>query len=199
MSEEIRSKAQWLQAWQAGDTASMEQVFPLVYDELRRLAARHLRSERSEHTLAPTALVHEAYLRLAAGDKHWEDQKHFFAVAAIVMRRILVDHAKERHRQKRGGNAAKLSLEEAVAISDTPDPRILLIDEALDKLARIDERKAKIIEMLFFGGLTFDEVSDTLGLSHSTLHREVRFAKSWISREISSGHGRVGETKNLET
>jgi RNA polymerase sigma factor (TIGR02999 family) len=187
MSEEIRSKTQLLQAWQAGDATSMEQVFPLVYDELRRLAARHLRGERTEHTLAPTALVHEAYLKLAAVDKRWEDQKHFFAVAAIIMRRILVDHAKERHRQKRGGNTPKLSLDEVIAISDTPDPRILLIDEALNKLARIDERKAKIIELLFFGGLTFDEVSDTLGLSHSTLHREVKFAKSWISHEISSG------------
>jgi RNA polymerase sigma factor (TIGR02999 family) len=141
--------------------------------------------------LAPTALVHEAYLRLAEVDKRWEDQRHFFAVAAIVMRRILVDHAKERHRQKRGGNAPKLSLDEAIAISDSPDPRILLIDEALNKLARIDERKAKIIELLFFGGLTFDEVSATLGLSHSTLHREVKFAKSWISHEISSGDTRI--------
>jgi len=192
MSEEIRSKAQLLQAWQTGDAVAMEQLFPLVYDELRRLAARHLRGERSEHTLAPTALVHEAYLRLASVDKAWEDQRHFFSVAAMVMRRILVDHARERHRQKRGGDAPKISLDEAVALSEVPDPRILMIDEALTKLARVDERKARIIELLFFGGLTFDELSETLALSRSTLQREVRFAKSWISREISAGNGGVG-------
>jgi RNA polymerase sigma-70 factor (ECF subfamily) len=193
MSEEIRSKTELLRAWQTGDAASMEQLFPLIYDELRRLAARHLCGERTELTLAPTALVHEAYLRLAEVDKRWEDQRHFFAVAAIVMRRILVDHAKERHRQKRGGNAPKPSLDEAIAISASPDPRILLLDEALRKLDRIDERKARIIELLF-GGLTFDEVSATLGLSHATLHREVKFAKSWISNEIASGGARNAGT-----
>jgi RNA polymerase sigma factor (TIGR02999 family) len=168
------------------DSPSTEQLFAMVYDQLRVLAAWHLRNERPGHTLPPTALVHEAYLRLADAGRHWQDRKHFLALAAVVMRRILVDHAKERGRQKRGGNAPKLSLDEALLISDSPDPRIILIDEALDQLARIDERKAKIMELMFFGGLTFDEVSETLSLSLSTVHREVKFAKAWISNEISA-------------
>jgi RNA polymerase sigma factor (TIGR02999 family) len=170
----------------SGESPSTEQLFAMVYDQLRVLAARHLRNERPGHTLAPTALVHEAYLRLADGGKHWQDRNHFFAFAAVAMRRILVDHAKERHRQKRGGNVPKLSLEEAFLISDSPDPRIILIDEALDALARIDARKAKVVELLFFGGLTFEEASATIGLSVATLHREVKFAKAWISKQISS-------------
>ena len=182
---DVPSTTQLLRAWQEGDAGSLEQLAPLVYSELRQLAARHMRNERPDHTLAPTALVHEAYLRLASADKRWQDRKHFFAVAAMVMRHVLVDHAKERHRQKRGGDALRLQLDEAIGISGSADPRILLLDEALTRLARIDERKSQIIELIFFGGLTFGEVSTLLGLSHSTLHREVRFAKSWILNEIS--------------
>jgi RNA polymerase sigma factor (TIGR02999 family) len=168
-------------------TPSTEELFTSVYDQLRALAARHLRHERPGHTLAPTALVHEAYLRLSDNGKQWEDRKHFFAFAAVAMRRILVDHAKERHRQKRGGNAEKLSLDEAIFVSESPDPRILQIDEALNELTRVDARKAQILELIFFGGLTFEEVSETVSLSLSTLHREVKFAKAWISKQISSG------------
>jgi len=186
MSKTEASTTQMLRDWQAGDAESLDRLFPSLYNELKAVASRHLRNERPNHTLASTALVHEAYLRLSRVSKQWEDRKHFFAVAAIVMRRILVDHAKERHRQKRGGpDQVNLSLDETAILCASPDPRILLVDEALNKLARFDERKAQIIELLFFGGLTFDEVASTLDLSHATLHRDVKFAKSWISHEIS--------------
>jgi RNA polymerase sigma-70 factor (ECF subfamily) len=164
---------------------STEQLLPLVYNELRRLAARHLQSERSGHTLAPTALVHEAYLRLASADNRWADRKHFFAVAATVMRRILVDHAKERHRQKRGGHAEKVPLEDSMNVSVATDPRILQLDAALNELFRMDPGKGRIIELLFFGGLTFAEIAEVTGVPDAKLRREVKFAKLWIQGQMS--------------
>jgi RNA polymerase sigma factor (TIGR02999 family) len=160
-------------------------LFPLVYKELRMLAARHLRNERPEHTLAPTALVHEAYLRMAEAHGPWQDRKHFISVASLVMRRILVDHAKERGRQKRGAQAVKVPLDEALFLAESPDPRIVAIDEALTRLEALDQRKAKIVEMLFFGGFTLEEIAEAVGGSVSTVHREVKFAKAWLSHEIS--------------
>lgn len=186
MLHEKRSVTQLLHGCSEGDPQSLEQLFPLVYDELRVLAKRHMYHEKPGHTLAPTALVHEAYMRLADSDTPWQDRQHFFAVAATVLRRLLVDHAKGRNRQKRGGNAQKISLEESIVITAQPDPRILLVDEALHKLAKVDERKAKIVELLFFGGLTFDEVSEVVGVSLSTLRRELNFAKAWLASEISA-------------
>ena len=176
---------QLLQAWRRGDQKAADELLPLVYNELRQVAARLMRAERPGHTLAPTALVHEAYLRLAGAEIPWQDRAHFFALAATLMRRILVDHARERGRQKRGAGADKISLDEAVVISPEPDERLLLIDAALSKLAGIEPRKARMVELLFFGGLTFDETSEVLGVSTATLHREMKFAKAWILREVS--------------
>lgn len=187
MPDDHQPVTRLLEACRGGDSAAAEQLFPLVYEELRRLARKHLANERPGHTLAPTALVHEAYLRLVDVEVPWQDRTHFFAVAASMLRRILVDHAKGRLREKRGGSAQKVSLDETIFITADPDPRIILIDEALNKLARIDERRSKIVELLFFGGLTFDEVSTVMDVSLSTLRREVNFAKAWIWREISSG------------
>ena len=130
--------------------------------------------------------MNEVYLRLAGATANWQDRAHFFAIAATMMRRILVDHAKQHHRRKRGGDAARISLDEAVYISAEPDPRILAIDEALDKLAAIDARKARLIELLFFVGLSHDESAQVLGISAATLHRDLKFAKAWIVRQVSA-------------
>lgn len=177
---------QLLQQWRGGDQDAAEQLLPLVYEELRKVAARLMRSERPGHTLSPTALVHEAYVRLAGADIPWQDRAHFFALSATLMRRILVDHAKQRGRQKRGGGAEAISLDSAVAVSEDLDDRLVLIDEALTKLATIDGRKGRIIELLFFGGLTYDETAEIMNLSPATLHREVKFAKAWILREVAA-------------
>lgn len=173
-----------LRAWSNGDHAASEEVFTIVYRQLIRLARSHFRDERQGHTLSPTALVHEAYLRLVDADIPWADRSHFFATCATVMRRILVDHAKSRGRAKRGGPQPKISLEEALAVSVQPDPRILVIDESLTRLAREDERKAKAFELSYFGGLTLKETSEVLGGSVSALQRDLTFARAWVLRDL---------------
>lgn len=185
MAHEGKAVTQLLRQWRHGDQGAFDRLFPLVYDELRILAARHLRRGQPGQTLAPTALVHEAYLRLSGVDIPWQDRAHFFAMAAIMMRRILVDHAKERSRLKRGGDRAKISLDGALMVSEDLDSRIMLIDEALTKLAGMDTRKARIIELLYFGGLTVEEVSQAMEISPSTVHRETKFAKAWILNQIT--------------
>lgn len=174
-----------LRQWRDGDLGAYDRLFPLVYDELKALAARHLRRGQPGQTLASTALVHEAYLRLAGVDIPWQDRAHFFAMAAVMMRRILVDHAKERSRLKRGGAMARISLDEALTVTTDLDSRIVLIDEALTKLAGMDTRKARIVELLYFGGLTVGEVSEAMEISPSTVHRETKFAKAWILNQIT--------------
>lgn len=173
-----------LQAWSSGDISASEELFPLVYEQLRALARRHIRQERPGHTLSPTALVHEAYLNLVDVNVPWQDRAHFFALSAGLMRRILVDHAKRRLSQKRGGRSPVISLDRAPVVSSQPDPRLLLIDEALQRLAQIDDRKARIFELSFFGGMTLQETSQIIGGPVSTLHRELQFAKAWILRSI---------------
>jgi RNA polymerase sigma factor (TIGR02999 family) len=185
MEHDGQAVTQLLQQWREGDQGALDRLFPLVYEELRVLAVRRLRGAQPGQTLQPTALVHEAYLRLAGVDIPWQDRTHFFAMAAIMMRRILVDHAKERSRLKRGGDMAKISLDEALMVSEDLDSRIVLIDQALTKLTAMDSRKARIIEMLYFGGLTVEEVSQTMEISPSTVHRETKFAKAWILNQIS--------------
>jgi RNA polymerase sigma factor (TIGR02999 family) len=185
MAPEPQSVTQLLRQWRDGDQGALDRLFPLVYDELRVLAVRRLRSAQPGQTLEPAALVHEAYLRLAGVDIPWQDRAHFFAMAAIMMRRVLVDHAKERSRLKRGGDMAKISLDEALMISEDLDIRVVLIDEALTKLSAMDTRKARIIEMLYFGGLTVGEVSEAMEISPSTVHRETKFAKAWILHQIT--------------
>ena len=175
-----------LQQWRGGDQQAADELLPLVYEELRKVAARLMRAERPGHTLSPTALVHEAYVRLAGADIPWQDRAHFFALSATLMRRILVDHAKQRGRQKRGGGAEAISLDSAVAVSENLDDRLVLIDEALTKLSALDTRKGRMIELLFFGGLTYEETAEVMDLSPATLYREMKFAKAWILREVAA-------------
>jgi RNA polymerase sigma factor (TIGR02999 family) len=164
----------------------LAELLPLVYDQLKTIAGRYMRNERPGHTLAPTALVHEVYLRLVGADVDWQNRAHFLAVAAGLMRRILVDHAKERSRQKRGGAVERVPFTESLMVSAESDPRILAMDEALDRLAQIDARKARIVELVIFGGLTQEEAAEALGLSVSKLHREFQFAKAWMTKEVGT-------------
>ena len=168
-----------------GQKDAFDKLMPLVYDQLRRLAARCMLSENSGHTLPATALVHEAYLRLVQADVAFEDRVHFYAVAARVMRRILVDHAKSNNRQKRGGGADQVPLDEALIVGPEAPPGIVELDEALERLFAHDERKAQVIELLFFGGMTYEETAAALNMSPATVHRELRMAKAWLHRELS--------------
>jgi RNA polymerase sigma factor (TIGR02999 family) len=159
---------------------------PLVYDQLRKVASRCLRAERPDHTLVTTALVHEAYLRLVDSDLALEDRIHFFAVSARILRRILVDHARANKREKRGGVAVKVPLDEALVVGPQAAGRVLDLDEALQRLAAHDRRKSEIVELLCFGGLTYDETATALEISPATVLREMRMAKAWLRRELTS-------------
>ncbi|HUO33034.1 MAG TPA: ECF-type sigma factor [Bryobacteraceae bacterium] len=168
-----------------GNQQAVDALIPLVYDQLRRLAARCLIAERPGHTLRATALVHEAYLRLAGADTDWKDRLQFYAVAARTMRRILVDHARTRGRHKRGGGADQVPLDEAIMVGEDPSLDLVDLDQALTDLAEVDARKSQIIEMLFFGGLTTEECAAALDISLSTLHRELKLAKAWLYRALA--------------
>ena len=174
-----------LKEWGAGDKQALDQLMPLVYDQLRLLAARCLASERPGHTLRATALVNEAYLRLADSDLTFNDRVHFYAVAARLLRHILVDHARAENRQKRGAGAERLSLDEAVMVGPAAPEGLLELDEALGRLAAHDQRKSDVIELLFFGGLTYEETAAALEISPATVHRELRMAKAWLHRELA--------------
>jgi len=176
---------QLLQQWGAGDKQALDQLMPIVYDQLHKLASNCLRSERPDHTLRATALVHEAYLRLVQADVDWQDRVHFYAVSARILRRILVDHAKSRNRNKRGGEYQKIPLEEAVLVGPEADRGMVELDQALQRLASQDRRKSDLIELLFFGGLTYDEAAAALKISPATVHRELTLAKAWLNLELS--------------
>lgn len=178
---------QLLLNWRSGDQAALEELVPLVYDELRRLAEHYMQGERSDHTLQPTALVHEAYLRLAAVDVEWENRVHFFGIAAQVMRRILVDHARKYQYAKRGSGARKVLLDEAIELSQERATDLVALDDALASLAVVDQRKSRVVELRYFGGLTYEETAEVLGISPTTVHREIRLAKAWLYREIKEG------------
>lgn len=160
---------------------------PVVYDQLRKVAANCLRSERPDHTLPATALVNEAYMRLVDSNVAWQDRVHFYALSARILRRILVDHAKSNNRQKRGGKFEKIQLDEAVLVGPEADRGIVELDEALQRLALHDKRKSELIELLFFGGLTYDEAAAALKISPATVHRELTLAKAWLYRELGTG------------
>jgi RNA polymerase sigma-70 factor, ECF subfamily len=170
----------------AGDHRAAEELMPLVYDEFRELAGAYLRQETKAHTLQPTALVHEAYLRLIDQTRvNWQGRTHFFAVGAQAMRRILVDHARARHRDKRGGGWHRIALDEHLMISSQHDADILAVDEAIDKLNAIDSRQARIVELRFFGGLTVEEVAQVLGISKRTVENEWKIIRAWMRRELA--------------
>jgi RNA polymerase sigma factor (TIGR02999 family) len=160
---------------------------PLVYDQLHRLAAKCLRGERPNHTLRATALVNEAYLRLVDANVDWQDRVHFFAISARILRRILVDHAKANRSQKRGGGEEKLQFDEAVMVGPKNESGIIELDLALQRLAEHDRRKSEIVELLCFGGLTYDEAAAALKISPATVHRELKMAKAFLHRELMQG------------
>jgi RNA polymerase sigma factor (TIGR02999 family) len=164
---------------------SVDVLMPSVYEELRRLANRYLLGERPGHTLRPTALVHETYLKLANGRTEWDNRLKFLAAAATAMRHILVDHARAQGRQKRGGRPRKVTLNENIAVGEEDLPGLLDVDEALEKLTQHDPRKGRIIELIFFGGLTYDECAAVLEISPVTLYRELKAAKAWLYRELA--------------
>ncbi|MGH9766505.1 MAG: sigma-70 family RNA polymerase sigma factor [Blastocatellia bacterium] len=187
---------QLLLDWSRGDEQALERLMPVVYEDLRRLANHFLQQERGEHTLQPTALVHEAYLRLMDLNRvQWRDRAHFFAVAAELMRRILVDHARRHQAAKRGSGGQKISLDEALhGAVDEPiegrakyDVDIIALDNALRNLAVIDERKSRLVLLRFFGGLSLDEVAEALNISRATAIREWRMARAWLFRELGGG------------
>jgi RNA polymerase sigma-70 factor (ECF subfamily) len=173
----------------SGNQNAVAELVPLLYDELRKMASRYLQRERPGHTLQATALVHEAYLRLVdQKDVEWQNRSHFFGVAAQQMRRILVDYARAHHAAKRGGPLPKISLEEALVISEERTGDLLELDEALTRLASIDAQQVRIIELRFFAGLTVEETAKVLGISPATVKREWTTAKAWLAREIQREH-----------
>ena len=172
--------------WSNGDKEALDQLVPLVYEELRRQAARYLRRERVGHTLQTTALIHEAYLRLIdQKNVHWQNRAHFFGIAAQLMRRILVDHARTRKRAKRGGSDVRVSFSEAMLQVRAQDLDIVALDEALQRLAEIDEQQSRIVELKFFSGLTVEETAEVLSLSPATVKRDWSVAKAWLHRELT--------------
>jgi RNA polymerase sigma-70 factor, ECF subfamily len=172
-------------AWGAGDRAALDQLLPIVYQELRRMAGNYLRRENSGHTLQPTALVHEAWLRLIDQTRvDWRNRAQFFGVAARMMRRILVDHAKAKHREKRGGDAVKLSLDDLINSSQERAADILALNDALDELTRIDARKSRVVELRFFGGFSVEETAQILEVSPETVMRDWKMAKAWLYQQI---------------
>jgi RNA polymerase sigma-70 factor, ECF subfamily len=177
--------SQFLKDWGNGDESAFNKLIPLVYDELRRIAHRQMSRERVGHTLQTTALVNEAYLRLVgAADIPWQDRAHFFALSAQLMRRVLVDHARGRARAKRGGSIKKLSIDESFDIPVGPDSNILELDDALKALAAVDERKAKTVELRFFGGFSAEETAKVLNVSVGTVMNDWKFAKVWLLGEM---------------
>ena len=176
---------QLLRAWSDGDQAALDRLLPIVETELRRLARVYMARERRGHTLQATALVNEAFLRLADAQRIcWQDRAHFLGISARLMRRVLVDHARTRGYQKRGGGAHKVTLDEAAAVSPPLDVDIVALDRALDGLARVDERKSRVIEMRFFGGMTVEETAEALKVSVDTVKRDWRLAKLWLLRDL---------------
>jgi len=184
---ESASITKLLRDWSSGDKAALESLIPVVYQQLHKLASRCLRAEQPDHTLRATALVNEAYLRLVDADVQWQDRVHFFAISARILRRILVDHAKANKRQKRGGGAHLITLDEAMIVAPESSAAIVELDAALERLASQDQRKCQIVELLCFGGLTYEETAAELNVSPSTVHRELKLAKAWLHRELSQG------------
>ena len=187
---------QLLAAWGDGDLSALDKLFPLVHAELRRIARRQMSHERPGHTLQATALVNEAYLKLAGQEGlEWQNRSHFFAVCAQVMRHILIDHARAHARDKRGGGAVQVPLEDAVLINGQPPEQLLALDEALKTLEHVDPQKGKLVELRYFGGLSIEETADVLNISPRTVRREWRRSKAWLYRMITEGS--ADETRPL--
>lgn len=184
-----RNVTQLLLAWREGDPAALAELMPLVYGELRQLAAGHLNRERPNHTLQPTALVNEVYLQLIDQRQvNWQNRAHFFGATAEIMRRLLVDHARKHQAEKRGGGAIKVSLADvAVVLESEPDVDVILLDQALDELASLDPPLARLVELRYFGGLSVEDTAEFLNLSPATVKRHWQTAKSWLHRRLTKG------------
>lgn len=192
MTQPAESITALLKAWSAGDEGALEKLTPVVYPELRRMAARYMRRESAGNTLQPTALVHEAYLRLVdARLAHWQDRAHFYAVCAQMMRRILVSAARKRTAEKRGGAAVAIELNDSIDSAPMPDSRLIALDDSMSALAAFDPRKAKVVELRFFGGLSVNETAAILKTSEQTVLRDWRLARAWLEREMESVTGRT--------
>jgi RNA polymerase sigma factor (TIGR02999 family) len=179
-----------LAIWREGDRGALERLLPLIHAELHRLARRHLGRERNNHTMQPSSLVQETFLRLLPGaDVGWRDRAHFFAVASQVMRHILVDYARESRRAKRGGAAVHIPVDAAVVLSPEQVEQIVAVDLALQRLAKADERKSRVFEMRFFGGLSVEETAEVLGVATNTVIRDWNFARAWLRRELAGNEG----------
>ncbi len=185
MPEDTQQFTQLLQEWSGGRKEALDQLMPVIYDELHKLAGRYLYSERRDHTLRATALVNEAYVRLVNSEVTYHDRVHFYAVAARTLRHILVDYAKARKRDKRGGGIENVPIEEAILVGPESYRGLVDLDDALNALAEHDPKKAKVVELLFFGGLTYEEAAAVLGISRATVHREMKVAKAWLHRELT--------------
>lgn len=180
------SITQILREWSDGNREALEELMPLVYDELHKQARRYLRRERANHTLQTTALIHEAYLKLIDQNVNWESRTHFFAVAANMMRRILVDHARTKHREKRGGSGEDLPFEEALlVVSDEKSIDLIALDEALNRLAEFDGQQSRIVELRYFSGLTLEETAAAMKVSRTTVANDWALAKAWLHRELT--------------
>ncbi|HEX7331640.1 MAG TPA: sigma-70 family RNA polymerase sigma factor [Pyrinomonadaceae bacterium] len=180
-----RQITQLLKDWGNGDQDARDQLIPLVYQELHRMAHQHMRKERPGHTLQTSALVHEAFVRLIdQREIHWQNRAHFFGIAAQMMRRILVDHARSRQYAKRGGDASRVSLDEVAIVSEARAADVVALDDALTSLATVDQRKSQVVELRFFGGLSIDETAAVLAVSPGTVMRDWTLAKAWLRREM---------------
>jgi RNA polymerase sigma factor (TIGR02999 family) len=192
MKQPAESITALLKAWSAGDEGALEKLTPVVYPELRRMAARYMRREGAGNTLQPTALVHEAYLRLVdANLTHWRDRAHFYAVCARMMRRILVSAARKRTTEKRGGAAVAIELNDSIDSAPMPDSRLIALDDSMSALGAFDPRKARVVELRFFGGLSVNETAAVLKTSEQTVLRDWRLARAWLEREMESDTGRA--------
>jgi RNA polymerase sigma factor (TIGR02999 family) len=175
-----------LASWRSGDQSALDRLLPIIYDELHRIASRQRRGERDDHTLDTTALLHEAYLRLVGTNVEWVDRQHFFAVAARTMRRVLVDHARSHGRAKRSGGAVKVSLDHQQLAAEARPADLIDLDEAMQRLSALDERKGRVVELHYFGGLSYDEIAAVTEVSPATVHRELRMARAWLARELGA-------------
>lgn len=186
MTDEAKEVTQLLLAWSAGEPGAENDLFPLVYDELKRIARRYLRRERDDHTLQPTALVNEAYLRLVDQTRaDWQNRAQFYGIAATMMRRILVNHARDQAAAKRGGGAQKVSLEDVSVSIEEQTTDLVALDDALSQLAKVDQRKERVVELIYFAGLDHKETAEILGVSEKTIQRDWQMAKLWLLRELS--------------
>jgi len=189
MKDPVRSPheiTQLLAEWSNGNQTALNKLYPLVYDELHKMANRYMKRERKDHTLQTTALINEAYVRMVdQKNVHWENRAHFFAISAQIMRRILIDHARRHHYAKRGGGALKVSLDETAIVAGDPASDMLLLDEALNRLAEIDPRRGQVVELRYFGGLNNEEIAGVLKISKNTVTRDWNMARAWLYQELS--------------